>query len=235
MLILHGDDLVKSREALTDQKQQAKEEDQEIISLLGKSLELSSLVQALESNSLFGKKKLVVIENLFSLPKSRTKDKVLTYLKNQSTISNQQLTIKLVIWEEKQIDGRLLKSFSKAKVKSFKLPTVIFKFLDFLEPNNPKSTLSLFHQILKTENPEMVFYMVARRVRELIIAKDLGKVGLTKCAPWQQSRLLSQANKFSLEELLKIHRDLLKIDWQVKTGRTGLSLETLLDLLIADL
>jgi DNA polymerase III delta subunit len=54
-------------------------------------------------------------------------------------------------------------------------------------------------------------------------------------APWQQAKFLRQAQRFSLEQLLKIHRQLLKIDYEQKTGRAVLPLASQLDLLITDL
>lgn len=226
--IFHGTNLVASRLALISQKQKAP--NREIISLPAKKLDLSALKQALESTSLFGQEKLVVIEGLFSLPKSKKKEEILKYLKTEKYRPN------LIIWEGKQIDGRTLAPFARiGQIQEFKLSPTIFKFLDSLEPKNPKPTLIWLHQTLKTDPPELIFYLLARRVKDLIIAKDLGKKGLNYLAPWQQDRLLRQAQKFTLLGLLRLHRQLLTIDYQTKTGQTDLPLASNLDLLLLSL
>jgi DNA polymerase III delta subunit len=229
MLILHGSNLPASRQALTSQKETAKTKGSEIIELIGKSLDLTSLKQALESTSLFGQDRLVTIEGLFSLPKSKNKETLLDYLKKE------KFTAELVIWEQAQIDGRALRFFgSKAQIRLFKLPALIFKFLDSLSPRNSKESLRLFQELKKSEPAELVFYLLARRTKDLLIAKDLGKKGL-EGAPWQQGRLLHQAAPFSLEELLRLHRRLLKLDWEQKTGRAVMGLSESLDLLLLNL
>jgi DNA polymerase III delta subunit len=258
MLILHGTNIVASRKVLVDQKKQARQKDMEIIELSGPDLDLVDLKQALESASLFGQDRLVVIENFFSRPKSKLKEEILAYLKTQSTIpglaeakpragSNQlspasprqsrgRAAVNLILWEGKQIDGRVLRGFTDGtKIQAFKLPAVIFKFLDSIQPGSPKLTLNLLHQTLKTQVPEVVFYMLARRTKDLLIAKDLGKKGLVKLAPWQQGRLLHQTSKFSLGGLLVLHQALLRIDWEQKTGQASLPLASTLDLLVASL
>jgi DNA polymerase III delta subunit len=229
MLILHGANILASRKVLIEQKGTAKAKEIEVIDLEGKELDLTKLTQALESASLFGQDRLVVIESFFSLPKSKNKEEILDYLKTQ-------LGANLIIWEGRKIDGRILKSFAgKAKIQEFKLPVVIFKFLESLQPGQPRLSLELLHQTLKTEPPELAFYMIARQVRYLLIAKDLGNKGLSGFAPWQQARYLRQAEKFSFDQLLKLHRNLLQIDWEQKTGRAAFPLKSALDLLVLNL
>ena len=148
---------------------------------------------------------------------------------------NMLYVINFIIWEAKAIDGRSLKSFSKDwQILLFKTPTVIFKFLDSIRPKNQKETLTLLRSSIKTDSPEMVFYMLASRIRQLIIASDLGKEGL-KGASWQIGKLMSQAKKFSLEKLAKIYKQLLEIDIDIKTGRSLMLLDWHLDVLLVDL
>jgi DNA polymerase III delta subunit len=228
MLILHGDNLILSRQALMAQKNIARQKNLEVVELAAKNLELSDLKQALESFSMFGSSRLVVIENLFSIPKSKTRDQLLDYLKTAHFVGE------VIIWEKKTIDGRTLRAFSnRAKVLLFKLSPWLFKFLDSFQPQQPKMILSLFHQTTETEPVEMVFYLFCRRIRDLIIARDLGYQGLAKMAPWQRTKLVSQAKKFTLSELLGLYRRLLKVDQEQKTGLAVLPLEQTLDVLFA--
>lgn len=135
--IVHGNHHLATRKLLIEEKAQARQKGLEIIELLGKKTNLTELKQALESASLFLKDRLVVIENLFSLPKSKNKQDLTDYLKSTETKNN------LLIWEGKQIDGRVLRSFSSARIKNIKLPAVIFKFLDSLNPPQPKTSPNL--------------------------------------------------------------------------------------------
>jgi len=233
MLILHGENIVLSRKRLTEKIGEFKTrlkgstlQKGEIIRLEGKTTNLTELKQAVESGSLFGQERLVVIENIFSCRPSKEKEEILGYLKKNNPEN-------LIIWEGKTIDGRVLTPFSGVKVEKFALTPIIFKFLDSLAPGNQKNSLFLLHQCLNQELPEMVFYMLARQVRLLIIAADLGEKGLSNLSEWQRVKFLRQAKKFNLGQLLHLYRQLLKIDWQQKTGETPLSLASQLDLLIA--
>ena len=225
MLILHGENTVLSRHKLIGFTQNFKGE---IVRLEGEKMSLTDLKQAVESSSLFGQKRLVIVENLFTRRPSTDKEKLLKYLKEQKPTN-------LIIWERKTIDGRSLISFRFAQIEKFVIPSIIFKFLDSLSPNNKKNTLNFFHQNLYQEPPEMVFYMLTRQIRNLLIVKDLGEKGLEKMAPWQKAKLARQAKQFSLKQLLSFYQQLLKIDWQQKTGRAAMPLISQLDLLIASL
>ena len=231
MIILHGENIVASRLALEEKINgfKAKGVD-EIVSLDGMKLELTDLKQALESTSLLGKDRLVVIENLLSSPKSKKKEEEVNYLVKVDPKSL------LILWEAKEISAAGLKKLAaKARVSVFKIPPLIFKFLDSIWPQNKKNALELLHQCFQVDKPEMVFYMLCRQIRLLIIARDLGAKGLSSLASWQQAKFLRQGEKFSLEQLLGIHRKLLRIDYEQKTGRAVLPLASQLDLLIADL
>lgn len=224
MIILHGENIVASRKRLTNELEKFSGEK---IRLESSNLTLTEAKQALESASLFGQDKLVVIESLFSGRPSKKKETLLDYLKSEQPKN-------LIIWEGKAIDGRKLVSFQKSKIENFKLTAVIFKFLDSLG-SSKKISLGFLHQVINQESPEMVFYMLVRRISLLLIAKDLGPKGLQKMADWQKSRLVAQAKRFSLNQLLKCHRQLLEIDYQQKTGQSVTPLNSSIDLLVVSL
>ena len=225
MLIIHGENNLISRKRLSEKTASYKNE---IIRLDGNKICLSEVKQALESYSLLSQDKLVVIENLFSRRPGKEKEEILDYLKNNA-FNN------LIIWERKKIDGRTLASFRKEKIEKYDLSTVIFKFLDSFWPGNQKNSLFYFHQCLKSEPPEMIFFLFCRLISQLIIALDLGEKGLEKMAPWQKSKLIRQAKKFSLEKLISLYRNFLEIDFSIKSGASPIPLASLLDLLIASL
>ncbi len=223
MLIIHGDNQVDSRQFLIDQINQAKAKKKEVIRLEGKGLELEKLRQALEERSLLGTEKLVILENFFK----SSPDSVVNYLKKAQSPN-------LIIWESKEISKSKINQF-KTKSQLFKLPPIIFNFLDSLLPGNSRRSLSLLKKAVAQSSAESVFYMLARQVRYLIIANQLGKKGLAGLHPFQQQKIATQAKKFELGQLLTLHRQLLYIDWQQKTGQAPMDLTAQLDLLVASL
>lgn len=226
MIILHGKNIIQSRQKLKNLIDDFKVKG-EVLRFEGNEIDLVSLNQSLESSSLMGENRLIIIENIFSGRKTNEKGKILNYLKKVSPKN-------LIIWEGEKIDGRTLSSF-KARILRFDLSPLIFRFLDSFVPNNSEASLILLHQCLEQDSPEMVFYMLSRQIRLLILAADLGKKGLGKMEEWQKEKLIRQAQKFGLIRLLKIYRKLLKIDWEQKTGQTPLDLTSQLDLLITSL
>ncbi len=224
--VLHGDNLVKSRQFLTEKIEIAREKDRELVILDGLKTSLEEIRSALGSKSLFGSKRLVIIENLYSSPQSKRKSKILGFLKKG------EFETELILWEKKEIKKRFSKNF---KVNLFKLSTAIFKFLESLKPKNKKESLRLLNEVKRKESEEMIFYLLIRQIRLLIKAKDLGEKGLTELQSWQKRKLLTQAKNFKLDQLKNIYQDLLKLDYQQKTSGLPLSLSSSLDLLIASI
>ncbi len=229
IFFIHGENQVASRNFLNEHISLAKEKNKEIIRLDGLKVELSEVKQNLETNSLFGQEKLIIIENLFTAPKSKRQTEISFYFKNFD------LDVDLIFWEKKECGKRITNKLpDSCQIKVFKIPAIIFKFLDSIKPKNNKLMLSLFHQCLKNQPAEMVFYMLARQLRILLLANDLGEEGLSGPS-WMKSRFIRQAENFKLEELKKIYKKLLEIDINIKTGRTPMSLSWQLDLLLSQL
>jgi len=223
MVIFHGENTALSRQRLGQLVEKFKGE---IIKIEGEKLTLTELQQAVESQSFFETDKLVIIFKLFSRKPSKEKEKILAYCRKENPQN-------LIVWEEKKIDGRVLAKFRKAKIEFFGLPKIIYKFLDSLSPFNKKTSLLLFHQCLKNEAPERIFYFLCRHLEQLIIAADLGKKGLGNLPKWKQEKLLRQAKAFGLKKLINLYQKLLAIDYQQKTGKSPFPLISSLDLLIA--
>ena len=136
------------------------------------------------------------------------------------------------MWEKKSITPAVKKKFAKATLKEFKLPASIFKVLDSLKPGSGKITLKLLHDCLKKDPAELVFYLLHRRVSQLIQATEPENL---KGAPWQVANLKSQSKSFKVEDLLKLHQDLINIDYSIKTGQAVLPLASQLDLLLINI
>ncbi|HUV46776.1 MAG TPA: hypothetical protein VMW29_01445 [Candidatus Bathyarchaeia archaeon] len=229
IFFIYGDNQVASRGKLTDLISEAQATQKEIIRLEGKTIDQNKLLQTLESDSLFGQEKMVIIENLFIRQKSKEKDSLIQYLKKEPIKPG------VIFWEPKEISGTTIRWLPKTwQFLVFKTPVIIFKLLDSLRPGNQTQILPLMKESISGESSEMVFYMIARRIKELIIAKDMGKTGLNG-APWQIGKLIYQAKNFTLDQLKSIYLKLLEIDIDIKTGRGLMPLDWYLDLLIVNM
>lgn len=224
--ILHGDNVAASRISLSNLIDQAKKTSKEIVYLDGTKADLGNIRQAMEASSLFADNKLVVIENLLSGLKSARKQKIEDYLSKTDT------PVSLILWEEKELSKTKL--LPNADSQIFKLDQIMFRFLDSIVPNNTITLLILLRALKENEASELILFMIIRQVRLLLIAKDLGSEGLV-LAPWQKSKILSQASKFDLEKLKQLYAELLEIDYSQKTGGDAFPLSSRLDLLVAGL
>lgn len=217
--IFHGDNYVLSRQALNQSLSQLSTSKVESYRFSADGLTEEILTQALESNPLFQIPKLFVIENLLTSPRSQLKEKLIKIILNNDGQN-------IFLWEKKPLTPAVKKQFAKATVKEFKLPASLFNFLDDL-------TLKNFHQALMNNPAELIFYLLHRRISQLIQALD--DPGSLKGAPWQLGKLKMQAKKYSLDQLLNFHQKLLTLDEQAKTSQNILSLAGCLDLLLLKL
>jgi len=242
MIILHGDNTVSSRKELEILKEKNKEK--EIVVLNGKVLSLTDLKEALEAKSLFGIDKLIIIENiLFKLRTKdlglrtrdqglRTKNLELEYLLEKAGSEN------LVLWEGKEINKGILSLFKNARIKIFKIEKLIFSLVESLRPGNSKVIINLFRECLSNNPPEIIFSMIVRQFRLLILVKSGAKNGpdeLKKIASWQKQRLTNQAKFFTMERLREIYQKLLDIDYKNKTGRLVYNLEKTLEIFLVEI
>ena len=222
--IIHGDNHIQSRERLSQILSSAKGRDTEIVRLVGAQLSESVLEEVFGSSNLFGSSRLIVIEELHSLPKSKKKDQLI----DQVARAEQE---DIVLWEKKLLTKTQLKKFPDAKVDEFKTSSVLFKWLDQIGAKDKKKILQLFHQALETEEEYFCFIMLIRQIRLLIHTKE----GTASGAPFMQAKLAKQAQSLSLEQLLSIHAKLLEIDYQQKRSLSPLSLTQQLDLLLLEM
>lgn len=226
--VIHGDDIVASRKKLTSLVNNL--QGYERISLVGKNTDITDVIQVFEAQSLFGQKKLIVLEEFLE-----TKDKpliasLLNHLKKDQAHE-------VIFWEPKEIKKELLALFPKiAQRFFFKQDQPLFRFLDAIGPGNTKQMISLFHDVTKSESIELVFYMIIRQFRLLLSVASGGAISEVKrLAPWQRSRLERQARQFPPERLPVLYRKLFQIEREVKTGLNALPLSASLDLFLANI
>lgn len=222
--IIHGSNQLATR----NQLQLIKNKYKEIIVLDGKNLDQTNFYQSIESVSLFGEERLVIIENFFG-----TKTDKAWF---SDYLEKNQVNVEIVFWEDKDSKSKEIKNLAdKAKILNFNIPTLIFKFLDSLAPANSQYSLSLLEDIFKSEEPEIVFFMLVKQFRYLILAKEnTNQVpsDFKRLAPWQIGKITRQASLFPAESMLKIYQELENLDYQIKNGLTAQSLDTLMKYLL---
>lgn len=229
--LLHGENIAASRNTLNQMLDKEKKNGiKDVVYLAGENLSLGELKQASESQSLFGSNRLVIVEKFFSRPNSKEKTELMDYIKKEIFQNN------LIFWEKKAVHPSTVRSLPPtSQIRVFKIPAIIFKFLDALKPGNIKQMLEILQTVKKTDQPEMIFYLLCRRISDLIVALDFGNRGFDAMQSWQKQRLLSQAKYFNLQKLLLLHNKLFQTDIDLKTGRNVLPLSSTLDLIVADI
>lgn len=193
IIVLHGEDTEKSYERLVKFVDSAKSRGWEII-----SDELPA------TPSLFGVERLIVYRDY----KLLTKADIKKFAKSEGT---------LAIYHQGILPQIFLKSLSKdVRVEKFDLPKLLFVFLESIYPGNEKRCVKLLHDLTKNTAIELVFYMMTRHLRDLYwVLTDSDSMPIPS---WRLSRLKSQANKFGVDRIKQMIRELSRIDIEIKTG-----------------
>ncbi len=211
-LLLFGENEVAINRRKAEIKAEFKAE--QIWEFAGKSVTPEDVAQALGGQSLFGTEpKLVIIdgplgnkallESLF-VPAAET---TLLILENKKLTATQIASLKSVL--------------SDLSLVEYKLDSAIFKFVDSLAPGS-REAVSILKNELADEVPEVIFVMLVRQFRYLLLAKERvssGPEDYQRLAPWQKQKLQSQAMHFKLEVLKDLYQKLLLIDLQTKSGQ----------------
>ena len=138
--------------------------------------------------------------------------------------------------------GRAIAVEDVDRMVSYAQESNIFASVDAIVEGRVSEALGLVHGLLEGGSPTgYLITMIARQVRLLILAKEIGARRLSTGEASQRLRLsgyplrktLYQADRFSMERLVEIHRMLLEADLAMKS--TGADDELILDTLIADI
>src|SRR3990170_5736253 len=157
MIILHGDDVLASRQELENIKKKYSGS----ITFTSQDFDITKFVQSLEGTTLFGETPLIILEDTFSTSK---------HTKDLFQIFPHVNTGDIVIWESKILTNRILEKLGKtAKIKLFKLRSEIFLFLESVTPSTKHKAITYFHSLLKADAPERVFFMLVRQIRLLLL------------------------------------------------------------------
>jgi len=103
----------------------------------------------------------------------------------------------------------------------------IFEFLDSISKKQKDKSIYLFHQMIANgEIPQIIFTMISRRIKLMLIIKDLKRQGINhkKIAnkidehPYPVKKIYGYVDSFTFEELEKMLDKFLKADIDYKTG-----------------
>lgn len=218
--IIHGSNLALTRNELNNFRLKYPE----TVTLDGKNLVLKDLQLALGSQSLFGLERLIIIENFFNGRKNR--DDVISYLQETNN------KVEIVFWEDKESKSKDLSKLSgnSAKVIVYNLPVVIFKFLDSFFPGNAKTCMTLLEEVLLTNEPEMILFMLVKQIRFMLLTKvsktlkeeESSPPDYSRLAPWQNAKLFKQAELFRQDKLKKMYEEILQMEYNQKSGKTNI-------------
>lgn len=216
--VLHGDHIEASRSEFL--KLKAAISGKEIRQLSGSAIDAQVLIQAMESSSLFGGDTAVVVEDLFArLGRQQKKVEALAQI-----LREREKDCEIILWESKELSATVLKHLGFPTVRLFKMPVLIFQFLDGLVPGNAKKSLETFALLTAKEAPELVFSMVTKRMRQLLMISS--GAPLAGVAPWQLSRLTTQAKSFRMEQLKKLYLRLNDIEFAIKSGGSAFDMKS---------
>ncbi|HET7099170.1 MAG TPA: hypothetical protein VFI61_02990 [Patescibacteria group bacterium] len=187
-IVLHGDDERKVYERLERFVETAKKRSWEVIFLDESNL---SLQEVLSGTSLFETERFFILRDIKKLGK-----KEIDWL-NKKT---EGLSGNLIIYNEGIVGAILLKSLPKdTKVEEFKLPQLLWKFLDNMSVKG-------LHEIIKTEPIEFVFVMIAWKFKKKYLTSPTPKIKeiINKLAQIDVDVKTSKADLLSSLDLLFI-------------------------------
>jgi len=217
IIILHGDDIGKSYARLKKFIYVARSRSWEVAYIDESD---QGLEEILTASSLFGNERFFILKDIKKLGKKES-----TWLNKKYT----GLTGNLIVYNEGVLNLSTLKSFPKeTKIEEFKLPHLLWNFLDNLVPGQADFSVKTLHKILEKSPVEFVFSLIARHLKDLYWVKvDAASAGFPF---WKINKLKSQAAKFSENDLKNLIDKLSEIDYRVKTSKTDLISE--LDLVL---
>lgn len=230
LTILHGDDSVRIHTRALELTTSATTRGILIERPEAKSLSVSSLEALVGTDQLFSSEKLIWIDRLYALPKSSQKDALIAWITDRAT-TNTTDTTQILLTEDKVLTPTQLKKFTSAKIELFKLPQIVFSFIESIGSITPARAVTQFHEVLKTQEAEFVFAMMVRQFRMLLMyVAD----GIYDGPPFSRGKIINQAKKFTQTQLLQIHKRLLAIDLGQKTSSSPLTLSQEIDLLLLE-
>jgi len=148
LIVLHGDDTIKSYERLTKFIDEAKKRGWDIV---------NDKIE--DTPSLFGTEKLIIVRD-YKQSLAGSAGKIIKKIPGT-----------LVIYSQNKIPAATLKSLNPEKAELFELPVILWKFLDNM-------TIKNFHELLKTQPVEYILAMMAWKLKQKYRTNPTPEVGL---------------------------------------------------------
>jgi len=219
--LFHGDDVYQSRRRFSDGLKKY-----QTVRFFSPPEINAELIRTFNAGLFSSQKQALAFENLFSLPRASLA-KITPLIKKIAEKND------IFVWQAKKLAKEDISSWKQnSRIFYFRLPANIFKLLDSLGVD-VKQSLLFYRKSLATHPPELILAMAQRRLKQLLLAK-IAPENL-KLAPWQRAKVVSQSQKLGLAQIKTSYLELIKIDWQNKTGRLGNSLENELVIFLAKL
>lgn len=212
IIVLHGDNEPKLNERLVKYIEHAKAKNW-LIDRFNQETKIN-FAEYLSAGVLFEQERLFIVDEAGTLS-----SKDLTWLtKNNPSLSGFLVLISQGFLNEK-IKGGLPKD---VKYEEFKLPRLIFNFLDSFYPGNITNALKFLKEIEKNEPVEFIFSLLSRHVRDLYWIGFAGEP-YPYAESWRIGKIRSQAKKFKEAKLKHIIKRLAKADILAKSSQEDLS------------
>mgnify|MGYP000302197633 CR=1 FL=1 len=222
--IICGQNTIGAYQYFLDEKNRLKKAGFETIEIDPQQLEEIFFWQK-DNLSLFSQKKAFFTRNLNKkINKKNERQKKII----EKIIEDKNLI--LIDFEEDLEKWELKITNKKVEIKEFKLPTSIFDLLDDLYPKNVNSFIKSFNLLTKKIPQELIFYMIIKRVRQLLQIKFNQKI--ENLQSWQFRKLNFQAKLWPKEKLIKLYESLFNMEKKIKTGATPFDLKESLELLL---
>ncbi len=222
-IILHGENIVKSREELNQTITQAKQNNTQVVRLEGYKLTPAQLELALHAQSLFTPNQLVVIEKIWSHKSLAIKKQLLNMVVNSPN--------DCLLWHHTSLTSSQLKLFPKNQsiIKEFKPTKYAFLLTELWGTTAPNKLLTLLKESITQDSAEFVLIMIINQIRNLFLLSH-GEV--PKTHPYVLTKMQSQLKKIPAEKITNWHAQLVSYDRALKTSTSTLNIEQFLTLLI---
>ncbi|MBI4009329.1 hypothetical protein HY357_03780 [Candidatus Roizmanbacteria bacterium] len=199
LLLLHGPAKDASRKKLIEIKQQF---DNNNVVVYEEGFDMQTVLGSLATPSLFSKPQLMILEN--PLEDIVFDSSLITYHSSLILWFDHELSEKKPIMEWVKKNGQVL-FFPEAKEIS------IFPFLDYLAFKDQRAFLEL--NKLKKSGIDIQYYitMIFYLLRNLVATPKGAR-------PFVREKLQRQRKNFSLEKITGLYKQVLEIDFKIKSG-----------------
>ena len=206
ILLIHGDNTFESYQRLNIVLTNSKDKGYRIEIIENNK---ANFQERINTKSLFREKTVFLLEKISILKKND-----FNWIKKNISIND----LFLIIYNDGSLGKTIINSLPKdTKVEEYKLPQLLWKFLDSFYPGNDRKTLQLLNECVKNNPIEFIFSMLSRHMKDLYWV-NIEPKGL-EYQEWRITKLQNQADKFAKSLLKNIIKEMSEIDLKVKTSK----------------